>query len=106
MNPEVLTYADLQREVLQALRLQHPEWVQSDGASPIYDRYEARLAELLRVAAVRRRKILILAKVPVQMTATLRPPPPPPPLAVSAVAVAGPRRRFEAAVSPPVASQE
>jgi hypothetical protein len=33
---------------IHALRAQHPEWVQPNGASPICDSYESRFAELLR----------------------------------------------------------
>lgn len=47
MNAQRLSFAELQQEVLEALRNQNPNWVQPDGASPIYDNYEARLAELL-----------------------------------------------------------
>ena len=45
---EILGYSQLQREIHQALRAQHPEWVQSNGDSPTCDSYESRLAELLR----------------------------------------------------------
>lgn len=47
MNAKRLSLAELQQEVLEALRSQNPGWVQPDGASPIYDNYETRLAELL-----------------------------------------------------------
>jgi hypothetical protein len=47
MNARRFSFAELQKEVLKALRSQNPDWVQADGASPIYDNYEARLAELL-----------------------------------------------------------
>ncbi len=47
MNARRLSFAELQQEVLEALRSQYPTWVQPDGASPIYDNYEARLTELL-----------------------------------------------------------
>jgi hypothetical protein len=40
-------FSDLQMEMHEALRAQHPEWIQSNGESPICDSYEARLAELL-----------------------------------------------------------
>ncbi len=46
---EVAAYADLQREMHDALRAQHPEWVRSNGDSPICDAYESRFAELLRI---------------------------------------------------------
>jgi hypothetical protein len=41
------TYAELRRQIHNDLRTQHPEWVQSDGKSPICDSYESRLMELL-----------------------------------------------------------
>jgi hypothetical protein len=44
---EVPGYAELQREVHDALRAQHPEWIEADGKSPTCDSYELRLAELL-----------------------------------------------------------
>jgi hypothetical protein len=47
---EVPGYAELQREMHDALRTQHPEWVQSNGDSPICDAYESRFAELLSLS--------------------------------------------------------
>jgi hypothetical protein len=43
----VHTYADLRKQIHLDLRIQHPEWVQADGESPMCDSYEARLMELL-----------------------------------------------------------
>ena len=43
----VHTYAELRQQIHNDLRVQHPEWVQSDGKSPMCDSYEARLMELL-----------------------------------------------------------
>ncbi|QIF02273.1 hypothetical protein [Roseimicrobium sp. ORNL1] len=51
MNAKRLSFAELQQEMLEALRDQNPNWVQPDGASPIYDNYEARLTELLGLSA-------------------------------------------------------
>jgi len=45
--PEAPGYAELQREIHDALRAQHPEWIEADGKSPTCDYYESRLAELL-----------------------------------------------------------
>jgi hypothetical protein len=45
---EVPVYAELQREIHNALRAQHPEWVQPNGDSPICDAYESRFAEVLQ----------------------------------------------------------
>ena len=47
MLHQVYAYADLQRQIHHDLRIQHPEWVQPNGESPICDSYEARLLELL-----------------------------------------------------------
>jgi hypothetical protein len=44
---EVPGYTELQREMHDALRAQHPEWIEADGKSPTCDSYELRLAELL-----------------------------------------------------------
>jgi hypothetical protein len=44
---EAHTYEELQRQIHEDLRVQHPEWIQPDGRSPMCDSYEARLMELL-----------------------------------------------------------
>jgi len=41
------TYAELRQQIHHDLRIQHPEWVQPNGESPISDSYEVRLVELL-----------------------------------------------------------
>jgi len=43
----VHTYNELRQQIHDDLRLQHPEWVQPNGESPICDSYESRLMELL-----------------------------------------------------------
>jgi hypothetical protein len=43
-------YAQLQRDIRDALRAQHPEWIQPNGDCPTCDSYERRLAELLRLS--------------------------------------------------------
>jgi hypothetical protein len=40
-------YARLLQQIRNDLRLQHPEWIQPNGASPMCDSYEARLIKLL-----------------------------------------------------------
>ena len=45
--PEVPGYAELQREMHDALRAQHPEWIEADGKSPTCDYYESLFAALL-----------------------------------------------------------
>jgi hypothetical protein len=44
---QIHTYAELRQQIHDDLRLQHPEWIQPDGKSPICDSYESRLMELL-----------------------------------------------------------
>jgi len=44
---QIHTYAELRQQIHDDLRVQHPEWVQPDGKSPMCDSYEARLMELL-----------------------------------------------------------
>src|ERR1700736_2551584 len=44
---EVPGYAELQREMHDALRAQHPEWIEMDGKSPTCDYYESLFAQLL-----------------------------------------------------------
>ena len=41
------TIADLRQQIDHDLRIQHPEWVQSNGQCPMCDAYEERLMELL-----------------------------------------------------------
>jgi len=48
MVHQVHTYADLCKQMHDDLRMQHPEWVQPNGESPMCDSYEARLLEVLR----------------------------------------------------------
>jgi hypothetical protein len=44
---DIHTYTELRRQIHDDLRMQHPEWVQSNGESPICDSYEVRLMKLL-----------------------------------------------------------
>ena len=55
MVPQVHTYADLRKQVHDDLRIQHPEWVQPNGESPMCDSYEARLLEVLEAITQRER---------------------------------------------------
>jgi hypothetical protein len=48
MVHQVRTYAELRKQIHDDLRIQHPEWVQANGESPICDSYEARLLEVLQ----------------------------------------------------------
>jgi hypothetical protein len=48
---EIRSYVQLQRQIHDALRVEHPEWVRSNGDCPTCDSYESRLAELLGLAS-------------------------------------------------------
>ncbi len=47
MSHQINTYTELRQQIHDDLRVQHPEWVNSNGQSPMCDSYEARLIELL-----------------------------------------------------------
>jgi hypothetical protein len=47
MSDEIHSYIQLQEEIHDALRVQHPEWVEPNGDCPTCDSYESRLTELL-----------------------------------------------------------
>ena len=47
MSHQILTYTKLREQIHDDLRIQHPEWVEPNGESPMCDSYEARLIELL-----------------------------------------------------------
>jgi len=49
MRHQLHSYADLRKQIHDDLRVQHPEWVQPNGESPMCDSYEARLMETLNV---------------------------------------------------------
>jgi len=49
MLHQLHTYADLRKQIHHDLRVQHPEWIQPNGESPMCDSYEARLMETLEV---------------------------------------------------------
>ena len=46
---QIQTYPELRQQIHDDLRIQHPEWVQPNGESPMCDSYEARLMELLGI---------------------------------------------------------
>ena len=47
----VHTVAELQQQIHDDLRKQHPEWIEPSGNSPMCDFYEARLSQLLETCA-------------------------------------------------------
>ena len=46
-NDRQMSLSELQQEIHDALRVQHPDWVEPDGDCPTCESYESRLAELL-----------------------------------------------------------
>ncbi len=46
MSHQIHTYIELRQQIHNDLRIQHPEWLQPNGESPMCDSYEARVAEL------------------------------------------------------------
>ena len=55
MAHQVHTYTELRQQIHRDLRIQHPEWVQPNGESPMCDAYEARLTKLLDTLTPRRK---------------------------------------------------
>jgi hypothetical protein len=47
MPNEIHSYRELQHQIHDDLRIQHPEWIEPNGDCPTCDSYELRLAELL-----------------------------------------------------------
>ena len=47
MSHQIHTYTELQHQIHDDLRIQHPEWIEPNGKSPMCDSYEARLMEEL-----------------------------------------------------------
>jgi hypothetical protein len=48
---EIRSYVELQRQIHDALRIEHPEWVRPNGDCPTCESYESRLAELLGLSS-------------------------------------------------------
>ena len=44
---QIHTYTELRQQIHDDLRIQHPEWIESNGEAPMCDFYEARLTEQL-----------------------------------------------------------
>jgi len=47
MSHHIHSYSELQQQIHEDLRIQHPEWVGPNGDCPRCDSYERRLAELI-----------------------------------------------------------
>ena len=50
MSDQIHSYSQLQQQIHNDLRVQHPDWVEPNGDCPTCDSYESRLAELLGVS--------------------------------------------------------
>ena len=44
---EIRSYVQLQQQIHDALREEHPEWIDENGDCPTCESYESRFAELL-----------------------------------------------------------
>jgi hypothetical protein len=44
---QIHTYTELRQQIHHDLRIQHPEWVEPNGESPMCDSYDACLTEML-----------------------------------------------------------
>ena len=53
VSHQMYAYTKLRQQIHHDLRIQHPEWIQPNGSSPMCDSYEARLMELLDPLAQR-----------------------------------------------------
>src|SRR5262249_38180917 len=51
LESSIQTYTELRQQIHRDLRIQHPEWVEPNGESPMCDFNEARLMELLHADA-------------------------------------------------------
>jgi hypothetical protein len=60
MSHQIHSYTELQQQIHDDLRIQHPEWIEPNGDCPTCESYEVRLAQLLGLdlqsAAIRLRK--------------------------------------------------
>ena len=65
MDHKIGTYADLLRQIRNDLRLQHPEWIEPNGQSPMCDSYEARLIELLSMSGGSNEYTVAVSDVPI-----------------------------------------
>jgi hypothetical protein len=53
---EIGSYVQLQHQIHDALREQHPEWIEQNGDCPTCESYESRFAELLGIFQSNERK--------------------------------------------------
>jgi hypothetical protein len=55
-SDETQSYVQLQHQIHDALRQQHPEWIEQNGDCPTCESYESRFAELLDIFQSNERK--------------------------------------------------
>ena len=53
---EIGSYVQFQHQIHDALREQHPEWIEQNGDCPICESYESRFAELINLFQSNERK--------------------------------------------------
>jgi len=58
MSHQIHSYSELQQQIREDLRIQHPEWVGPNGDCPRCDSYERRLAELIGLFQSAARKLV------------------------------------------------
>ena len=58
MCHQIHSYSELQQQIHEDLRIQHPEWVAPNGDCPRGDSYEWRLAELIGLFQSAERKLV------------------------------------------------
>jgi len=51
-SQKIHTYTELRQQIHDDVRIQHPEWIEPGGKSPMCDFYEARLIDLLGADAM------------------------------------------------------
>jgi hypothetical protein len=53
---EIRSYVQLQDQIHDALREQHPEWIEKNGDCPTCESYESRFVELINIFQSREQK--------------------------------------------------
>jgi hypothetical protein len=71
MQDEIRTYTELQAQMHDALRAQHPEWIEANGECSACQLYERRFAKQLELFA---KKPTIEPSDTLQAESTARPP--------------------------------
>ena len=54
MSNKIRSYSELREFIRISLRIQHPEWIEPNGDSPVCDSYETRFAEILGLSNPRK----------------------------------------------------